>query len=175
MLQILWPCFIHSKQKKIFIQARCHSILLHLLLICVFFIRSSICSVSYFLSFSHHTWIAGVGPDLRLSPGSGVKLWGGAARCIFPRSKPWLCMGSELGGLQSGTRGGELRVNISEWMPASFSTGSFQPLSRFCRFLVSLCLFVCFGGGVRDSFWGSYCSKEKRNYKQTLCYLVAVY
>lgn len=26
---------------------------------------------------------------------------GGAARCIFPRSKPWLCMGTELGGLQS--------------------------------------------------------------------------
>lgn len=68
------------------------------------------CVAKLFLRHSpFHTWTKGVvsrasqPPPLWTPPPRrilGTSL-GGAARCIFLRYKPWLCMGTELGGLQS--------------------------------------------------------------------------
>lgn len=78
---------------------------------------------------------------LFLSPGS----LGGSARCIFPWSKPWLCMETELGGLQSRSHVVECfhQWIIFEWMPA------FPPqaaLNLCLYFLGFLWFFVCLFG-----------------------------
>lgn len=78
---------------------------------------------------------------LFLSPGS----LGGSARCIFPWSKPWLCMETELGGLQSRSHVVECfhQWIIFEWMPA------FPPqaaLNLRLYFLGFLWFFVCLFG-----------------------------
>lgn len=141
------------------IRARCCSCLVDF---DVLFIHSCIWFIIYFMSFPFHTWtvggLGGWGSMPRASqplPTPSPLAWvlgqalGGAARCIFPWSKPWLCMGTELGGLQSRKHMVESfhQWMIFEWMPASSSTGSFESLCLFSRFLVIVCLFVCL-------FWG---------------------
>lgn len=130
------------------------------------FIHLCICSLSYFMSPSFHTWTIRGHVDSCPRLGLGTSF----GRCctlyfFFPWSKPWLCMGTELGRLQSRKHAVESpvrpSVNDFEWMPASSSTGSFESLSLFSRFLVIDWLidwlFVCFCGRHRDSFSPFFC------------------
>lgn len=117
----------------------------------VFLINSYICSVSYFVSLSFHTWtVRGGHVDSCPRLGLGTSFGRCCTLYFFPWSKPWLCMGTEPGRLQSGNHAAESpvrpSVNDFEWMPASSSTGSFESLSLFSRFLVIDWLFVFVGG-----------------------------
>lgn len=132
------------------IHVRCRSCFSTLLLI----FMSSFIHASVIWCHSHsilEPW-GGVHCSLLTPPLAWVmgQALGGAARCIFPWSKPWLCMGTELGDLQT-------RRHMVEsfhqwyywlyWMNASIFPP--QAALNLCLCILYFLVFLCFGGRDR--------------------------
>lgn len=104
--------------KEYAVQDRWHCSLVNLFLIIFFFMSFS--SMHMFCKLFHATLISYLNTGgscwLLPLPGSWDKLWEVLhVVFFFSWSKPWLCMGTELGGLQSRKHAVEPRASISEW------------------------------------------------------------
>lgn len=138
--------------KEYAVQDRWLCSLVNLFLI-IFFLcltHPCICSVSYFTPLSFHTWTLGGHVDSFPCLGLGTSF----GRCCtlyfffldlshgFAWELNWEACRAE------NKRWSPVHpsVNDFEWMPASSSTGSFESVSLFSRFLVTSCLFVLGGG-----------------------------
>lgn len=130
------------------------------------FIYSFICPPRYFPSLSLHTWISGwVMLESSPSPGSRDKALGGAARSTFFSLDlfGFLFESMALHGnwterlAKQKTSDGELYASmIFEWMPATFSTGSFESLSLFSKFLV-IDWMIFWGASKEEGFFLFVC------------------